>query len=70
MKRIVFTGGGTAGHVMPNVALFPSLQKEGYEIMYVGSKDGIAKVRAVMEKDDTSERLRDRVSCRWRFLCR
>lgn len=43
MKRIVFTGGGTAGHVMPNVALFPSLQKEGYEIMYVGSKDGIEK---------------------------
>ncbi len=43
MKRIVLTGGGTAGHVTPNIALLPSLQEAGYEITYVGSYDGIEK---------------------------
>ena len=43
MKKIVMTGGGTAGHVTPNIALMPSLQKAGYEISYIGSKDGIEK---------------------------
>lgn len=43
MKRIVLTGGGTAGHVTPNIALLPSLQEAGYEIAYVGSYDGIEK---------------------------
>ena len=43
MAKIVFTGGGTAGHVTPNIALLPSLQKAGYEITYVGSYDGIEK---------------------------
>ena len=28
MKTIVLTGGGTAGHVMPNMALLPELQKK------------------------------------------
>lgn len=37
------TGGGTAGHVTPNVALMPALQKEGYEISYIGSYEGIEK---------------------------
>ena len=41
MKRIVLTGGGTAGHVTPNIALIPALQKEGYEVHYIGSYDGI-----------------------------
>lgn len=41
MKRIVLTGGGTAGHVTPNIALLPELKKEGYEIHYIGSYDGI-----------------------------
>lgn len=41
MKKIILTGGGTAGHVTPNIALIPELQKRGYEIHYVGSKDGI-----------------------------
>ncbi len=41
MKRIILTGGGTAGHVTPNIALIPELQKRGYEIHYIGSKDGI-----------------------------
>ena len=37
MKKIVLTGGGTAGHVTPNIALLPALQAAGYEIAYVGS---------------------------------
>ena len=43
MKRIVFTGGGTAGHVTPNIALFPVLKEAGYEISYIGSYNGIEK---------------------------
>jgi len=43
MKKIVLTGGGTAGHVTPNIALLPSLQEVGYEIAYIGSYDGIEK---------------------------
>lgn len=42
-KKIVFTGGGTAGHVTPNIALFPKLKAMGYEIFYMGSYDGIEK---------------------------
>ncbi len=43
MKKIVLTGGGTAGHVTPNLALLPALQKAGYEITYMGSYEGIEK---------------------------
>lgn len=43
MKKIVMTGGGTAGHVTPNIALFPSLKEAGYEIYYIGSYEGIEK---------------------------
>ena len=43
MKRIVLTGGGTAGHVTPNIALLPALKREGYEVNYIGSYDGIEK---------------------------
>ena len=43
MKKIVLTGGGTAGHVTPNIALIPRLKELGYEIHYVGSYDGIEK---------------------------
>lgn len=43
MKRIVLTGGGTAGHVTPNIALLPRLKSLGYEISYIGSYDGIEK---------------------------
>lgn len=43
MKKIVLTGGGTAGHVTPNIALLPKLQDLGYEIYYMGSYDGIEK---------------------------
>lgn len=43
MKRIILTGGGTAGHVTPNIALVPQLQELGYDIQYIGSYDGIEK---------------------------
>lgn len=42
-KKIVLTGGGTAGHVTPNLALLPYLKKEGYEVVYIGSANGIEK---------------------------
>lgn len=43
MKVIVMTGGGTSGHVTPNIALIPKLRETGYEINYIGSKNGIEK---------------------------
>lgn len=43
MKRIILTGGGTAGHVTPNIALIPKLIETGYDINYIGSYDGIEK---------------------------
>ena len=42
-KKIVLTGGGTAGHVTPNIALLPHLINKGYEISYIGSYEGIEK---------------------------
>ena len=43
MKKIVLTGGGTAGHVIPNIALLPELQKHFDEIIYIGSGKEIEK---------------------------
>jgi len=43
MKKIVLTGGGTAGHVTPNIALLPALQEAGFEPYYMGSYEGIEK---------------------------
>lgn len=43
MKKIVMTGGGTAGHVTPNIALMPALKEAGYDIHYIGSYNGIEK---------------------------
>lgn len=42
-KKIVLTGGGTAGHVTPNIALLPRLKDLGYEVSYIGSYEGIEK---------------------------
>lgn len=41
MKRIVLTGGGSAGHVTPHLALLPHLLKAGYEVHYIGTENGI-----------------------------
>lgn len=43
MKKIIMTGGGTAGHVTPNIALMPALKEAGYEIEYIGSINGMEK---------------------------
>lgn len=40
-KRIVFTGGGTAGHVTPNIALIHALLKDGWEVHYIGTEGGM-----------------------------
>ena len=50
MKRIVLTGGGTAGHVTPHLAILPHLREQGYEIHYIGTEDGIE--RRMMEKEE------------------
>lgn len=42
-KRIVLTGGGSAGHVTPNLALVPGLQNAGIDIHYVGTESGIER---------------------------
>ncbi len=43
MKRIILTGGGTAGHVTPNIALLPRLKELQYDVHYIGSYTGIEK---------------------------
>lgn len=43
MKKIILTGGGTAGHVTPNLALLPTLRERGYEIHYIGSYNGMER---------------------------
>ncbi|URZ06247.1 undecaprenyldiphospho-muramoylpentapeptide beta-N-acetylglucosaminyltransferase [Clostridium felsineum] len=47
--KIVMTGGGSAGHVTPNLALVPKLKGLGYEIEYIGTKNGIE--RSIIEKE-------------------
>ena len=55
MKRIVLTGGGTAGHVTPNIALLPALRSAGYEISYIGSMEGIGRVKVMVTLEAGSE---------------
>ncbi|MCP1110034.1 UDP-N-acetylglucosamine--N-acetylmuramyl-(pentapeptide) pyrophosphoryl-undecaprenol N-acetylglucosamine transferase [Lachnospiraceae bacterium PF1-21] len=43
MKRIILTGGGSAGHVTPNIALLPRLEELNYDVHYIGSYEGIEK---------------------------
>ena len=43
MMRVILTGGGTAGHVTPNMALIPRLLLEDWEIHYIGTEDGIER---------------------------
>ncbi len=43
MRRIVLTGGGTAGHVTPNIALIEALREENWEIHYIGTQNGMER---------------------------
>ncbi|MCH5278261.1 MAG: undecaprenyldiphospho-muramoylpentapeptide beta-N-acetylglucosaminyltransferase [Christensenellaceae bacterium] len=52
-KRILLTGGGSAGHVTPNVALLPDLRKEGFELHYIGMADSIEQQLMAEQKDVT-----------------
>ena len=45
--KILLTGGGTAGHVMPNLALLPALAARGHKVYYIGDKNGIEKDLAI-----------------------
>ena len=54
MKKIVLTGGGTAGHVTPNIALLPSLKEAGFEVMdhirvYFAQND---KIKALVDSNN------------------
>ncbi|TDL82785.1 undecaprenyldiphospho-muramoylpentapeptide beta-N-acetylglucosaminyltransferase [Peribacillus frigoritolerans] len=42
-KTIVFTGGGSAGHVTPNIAIIDELDQNVWDVQYIGSKNGIEK---------------------------
>ncbi|MGM0921366.1 MAG: undecaprenyldiphospho-muramoylpentapeptide beta-N-acetylglucosaminyltransferase [Bacillota bacterium] len=42
-KTIAFTGGGSAGHVTPNIAIIDELDKSVWDVQYIGSKKGIEK---------------------------
>lgn len=50
-KKIIFTGGGSMGHVSVNIALIPYFKERGYDIAYIGSKSGIEK-EMVQENTD------------------
>ena len=50
-KTIILTGGGSAGHVTPNLALLPRLKAEGFEVHYIGTADGIEK-NLVADRED------------------
>ena len=57
MKRIILTGGGTAGHVTPNIALLPRLKELNYDIHYIGSYNGIEKELSGGDSNTTNNRM-------------
>ncbi|MDR1001101.1 MAG: undecaprenyldiphospho-muramoylpentapeptide beta-N-acetylglucosaminyltransferase [Clostridiales bacterium] len=62
MKRIVLTGGGTAGHVTPNLALAPSLVSNGFDVCYIGGRNSmeqnLASLAGLTYKPISSGKLR------------
>lgn len=50
MKMIILTGGGTAGHITPNIALIPKLEKAGFSIHYIGLRGGMEEELITQKK--------------------
>lgn len=50
MKKIVFTGGGTVGHVTLNLLLIPKFIEDGWEVHYIGDKNGI-EYKEILKSD-------------------
>ena len=57
MKHIILTGGGTAGHVTPNIALIPALQEKGYKFLL----DSPTNQQFIILEDSKMEELRKEV---------
>lgn len=61
---VVFTGGGSAGHVTPNLAIIPLLRKRfsdkdiSLDIHYIGSENGIEKEMISAHSDITYHSIR------------
>lgn len=49
MKTILFSGGGTLGHVLPNMVIIDKLLKNGFNVCYVGTANGMEK-KTCMDK--------------------
>ncbi|OPJ60852.1 undecaprenyldiphospho-muramoylpentapeptide beta-N-acetylglucosaminyltransferase [Clostridium oryzae] len=48
--KIIMTGGGSAGHVTPNLALIPKLKENGFDVQYIGTENGIEK-KIIMDQN-------------------
>ena len=48
--KIAFTGGGSAGHVIPNLVIIDECKKQGFDVFYIGSKNGIE--RTLIKKEN------------------
>lgn len=54
MKKIIFTGGGTVGHVTLNLLLIPQFIKDGWEVHYIGDKNGVEHEQIVQSGLDVT----------------
>ncbi|MBN1617608.1 MAG: undecaprenyldiphospho-muramoylpentapeptide beta-N-acetylglucosaminyltransferase [Spirochaetales bacterium] len=52
MRSIVFTGGGTGGHIFPGLAVIEQLDRREHQIRWIGSSSGID--RSLVESADIS----------------
>ncbi len=48
-RRVILTGGGTAGHVTPNLAIVPLLRRQGFDIRYIGTSRGMERELIIKE---------------------